>query len=74
VRAVVTTAAPLDAPARRQIEDALCRLSGREVVVVTEVDETLLAGVVAQIGHVLIDGSLRSRMERLRRHLAGTRR
>ena len=41
----------------------------REVVVSTQVDESILGGVVIQIGDQLLDGSTRSRLEALRTRL-----
>ena len=41
----------------------------KEVVVSTEVDEAILGGVIIQVGDQLLDGSVRSRLEGLRRQV-----
>jgi F-type H+-transporting ATPase subunit delta len=41
----------------------------KEVVVTTQVDESILGGVIIQIGDKLLDGSTRTRLEELRQQL-----
>jgi F-type H+-transporting ATPase subunit delta len=45
--------------------DALKEKLGRGVNVTTEIDENLIGGAVIRAGDVVIDGSLRSRLEGL---------
>ncbi len=69
VRAQVTTAVQLQPLARNRLQMALKRLTGKQVVLETVVDPAILGGVVTQVGHVLIDGSLRAQLERLKTEL-----
>jgi F-type H+-transporting ATPase subunit delta len=69
VRAKVTSAVPLDAAAAQSIADRLSAATRREVILDREVDPAILGGVVAQVGSVVYDGSLRSQLEDLRRTL-----
>ena len=39
--------------------------TGRDVRITTEIDETLIGGAVIRAGDVVIDGSLRARLEGL---------
>jgi F-type H+-transporting ATPase subunit delta len=66
VRATVTTAKPLDPAALVSVQRALERRTGKKVIVTTEVDPSLIGGLVARVGDLLLDGSLRSRLESLR--------
>jgi len=66
VRAHVTTAVPLDAEQETRLRTAFEQHTGREVRMETEVDKDVLGGVVARIGSVIIDGSIHSRLRRLR--------
>ena len=67
--AQVTTAVPIDERQRSQIASRLGQRIGKTVTVETRVDPAILGGVIAQIGDNVIDGSVRGRLERLRRTL-----
>ncbi|MEM7501778.1 MAG: F0F1 ATP synthase subunit delta [Pseudomonadota bacterium] len=65
VEVTITSAAQLGGGERERIVAALKARFGREVNVATEIDETLIGGAVIRAGDVVIDGSLRSRLEGL---------
>ena len=67
--AQVRTASPLSPVQREQLESALSRRSGRRVDLSVTVDESLLGGVVAQLGDLVFDGSLRTQLRQLRASL-----
>jgi F-type H+-transporting ATPase subunit delta len=67
--AQVTTAVPIDERQQSLIASRLGRRVGKTVTVETRVDPSILGGVIAQIGDNVIDGSVRGRLERLRRAL-----
>ena len=69
VVAQVTTAVPIDERQRATIASRLAQRVGKTVTVETRVDPEILGGVIAQIGDNVIDGSVRGRLERLRRAL-----
>ena len=68
-RAEVTSAAALSADERRELADRLVQLTGGPVRLTTEVDPSLLGGIVGRLGDRLYDGSVRGRLERLRSRL-----
>ena len=68
-RAEIVSAVELTAGQQKNISDALSILIGKELTVVTKVDESLLGGFVARVGDRLIDGSIRTRFEDMRREL-----
>jgi len=68
--ATATSAAPLGAEEVRAIASHLESLTGGRVDLETNVDPSILGGVVVRIGDRLIDGSVRGRLERLRGRLA----
>jgi len=70
VNATATSAAPLDPDEVRALTARLQRLTGGRVELTTNVDPSLLGGVVVRLGDRLIDGSVRGRLERLRSRLA----
>jgi F-type H+-transporting ATPase subunit delta len=61
----VTSAVPLDAAQAAKLEQALSTRLKRKVRVQTSVDPTLLGGAVVRAGDLVIDGSLKGRLERL---------
>jgi F-type H+-transporting ATPase subunit delta len=67
--AQVTTAVPIDERQKTVIASRLGRRLSKTVVLETRVDPSILGGVIAQIGDNVIDGSVRGRLERLRRTL-----
>jgi F-type H+-transporting ATPase subunit delta len=69
VRAVVTSAAPLSESERDAVRDRLAAMTGGTVEIETQVDPSLLGGILVRIGDRLIDGSVRGRLERLRTRL-----
>jgi len=64
-RARVTTAAPLDAPRTESIARKLQAATGRQVELETAVDESLVGGMVAQVGGTVFDGSIAHHLDRL---------
>jgi F-type H+-transporting ATPase subunit delta len=66
VRATVTSAIPLDDAAITAIAEKLSAATQKKVLVERAVDPAILGGVVAQVGSVVYDGSLRTQLEDLR--------
>lgn len=62
VRANVVTARPLPAPTAKQVQTALEKTTGKDVVLETTVDPDVLGGMVVHIGGVVYDASIRARL------------
>ena len=62
----VTTAAPLSDSQLERLRGALSRRLACQVELSARVDPSLLGGMTARVGHLVIDGSLRSRLAQLR--------
>ena len=65
----ITTAVPLESAETDRITSFVGGLIQREVVVTTKVDESILGGLVIQIGDQLLDGSTKARLDGLRNRL-----
>ncbi|MEO6078920.1 MAG: F0F1 ATP synthase subunit delta [Steroidobacteraceae bacterium] len=65
VDVTVTSAAAMQDAEREQIAAALAKRFGRKVRVHTEVDPSLIGGAVLRAGDMVIDGSIKSRLERM---------
>lgn len=70
VHAEVTSATALTPAQLTQLTATLEKLSGKKVVVAKKEDPSLLGGVVAKVGDVVYDGSLRTQLRILRDQLA----
>ena len=62
----VRSAIELSAEQRQRLEAKLSSRFGRQVEAAYTVDEALIGGAVIEAGDVIIDGSLRNKLERLR--------
>jgi F-type H+-transporting ATPase subunit delta len=70
VEATAVSAAPLDEQELAALRSRLEQMTRGRVDLRTRVDESLLGGVQVRLGDLLIDGSVRGRLERLRNRLA----
>lgn len=70
--AKVITAVPLDGQDREKLSGRLATLTGKKIILETEVDPAIIGGFVARIGDQLIDGSSRAKLEALKRKLSQT--
>ena len=62
----VTSAQPLDETLRAQVTQAVQQRLGRQVDLRTQVDESLIGGIVVRVGDTVFDGSIANRLDRLR--------
>lgn len=69
LRARVTSAVTLDPQTAQSIADKLSQATKTTVLLDRHVDPALLGGVVAQVGSLVYDGSLRTQLEDLRKTL-----
>ena len=67
--AEVRSVLPLDDGQQRRLAAALSAATGKQVEVKVIVDPSVLGGVVARVGDVVIDGSVRHRLEQLKEQL-----
>ncbi len=63
VRAVVRTAVPLPDDLQDKLAEVLAQISGKQVALELEEDPEIIGGVVAHIGDMVWDGSIRSQLE-----------
>lgn len=70
IRATVTTAVELSADDRRRLGKQLSERLGKEVRLTATVDRRIIGGLKLQYGDHLVDASLATRLQQLRRRLA----
>ena len=66
----VTSAVELDQDTVKQIGDRIAEQTGRRVDLSASVEPDILGGIVVRVGNSVLDASVRSRLERLRRQVA----
>lgn len=72
VRATLTTAVELTARDRDRVEDELSKRLGKEIRMTLVVDPRILGGLTLQYGDRLVDASVSTRLQQLRRRLAAS--
>ena len=70
IEARVTSAFPLNEAQEASLVEALSRRLDRRVRIVTEIDESLIGGAIIKAGDLVIDGSLRGRVDKLQHAVA----
>jgi F-type H+-transporting ATPase subunit delta len=66
----VTSAVELDQAVVAKIGQEVERQTGEEVDLSSKVDSEILGGIVLQVGNMVLDASIRSRLEKLRKSVA----
>ena len=66
----VTSAVELDPAVVEKIGQEVERQTGEEVDLSSAVDDQILGGIVLQVGNMVLDASIRSRLEKLRKSVA----
>jgi F-type H+-transporting ATPase subunit delta len=66
----ITSAVPLDEKTVKSIGDRISEQTGQTVELSSSVDPDLIAGIVLRVGNVILDASIRSRLNQLRKTVA----
>jgi F-type H+-transporting ATPase subunit delta len=66
----VTSAIALDDSLVQEIGDRIGQQVAREVELSSEVDPDILGGIVLRVGNVVMDASIKNRLEQLRKQVA----
>jgi len=66
----LVSATELDPELVKRVVDEIERRTDRSIDLETEVDEGILGGIVLRVGNMVLDASLRGKLERLRKEVA----
>jgi F-type H+-transporting ATPase subunit delta len=66
----ITSAVELDTAVTKQIGEEIGRQTGRTVELSSTVDPDVLGGIIVRVGNSILDASVRTRLERLRKQVA----
>jgi F-type H+-transporting ATPase subunit delta len=71
VTADVTSAEPLTATQVDMLKNELTQAMGRNVMLVTRTDESLIGGLILKVGSRMVDASLRTKLQNLKLTMKG---
>jgi ATP synthase F1 delta subunit len=66
----VTSAVELDPEIAKRIGEEIEKQTGNEVELESRVDDSILGGLVVQVGNMVLDASVRNRLEKIRKSIA----
>ena len=66
----ITSAVELDEDTIESLGRTIGERAGRKVTLAANVDPDILGGIVVRVGNSILDASIRTRLEQLRRHVA----
>jgi ATP synthase F1 delta subunit len=66
----ITSAIELDEDIVKELGDRIAEQTGRKVELSSRVEPEILGGIVVQVGNSVLDASIRTRLEQLRRQVA----
>lgn len=71
ITAKVTVARPLTAEQEKRLEETLRGAVGGKVRIDTKIDESLIGGLIVQVGSRMVDGSLKTKLQKLQNAMKG---
>ena len=74
LRVRVKSAFPLSPALQEEVRQRFAHYTSKDIVIDQEIDPTLIGGLVAQMGSLVLDGSIRNELLRLKTALVGDQR
>lgn len=71
IEAQVISAFAVNATQKKNIAAALKKKFGREVTIKTETDKSIIGGIIVRAGDIVIDGSVKTQLEKITHSLLG---
>lgn len=69
IRADLISATELSSESFEQIRNSLSKLTGKQVLLDTKLDASLIGGVITKIGDLVLDGSIKTQLQNMRESL-----
>jgi F-type H+-transporting ATPase subunit delta len=74
LRVLVKSAFPLSPALQEEVRQRFAHYTSKNIVIEQQIDPTLIGGLVAQMGSLVLDGSIRNELLRLKTELVGDHR
>ena len=71
-RGTVTSATPLSGALNSRIKATLEKITGKQILLRTEIDPSIIGGIVAQVGDLVLDGSIKTQLTGLKESIKGS--
>lgn len=68
----IVTAKELQPALQEKAKETLEKITGKQVVLKTEVDPTIIGGIIAKVGDLVLDGSIKTQLEGLKESIKGS--
>lgn len=69
---IVITAKALQPALLDKTKETLEKITGKQVVLTTEIDESIIGGMIAKVGDIILDGSIKTQLEGLKESIKGS--
>ncbi|MEA3546531.1 MAG: F0F1 ATP synthase subunit delta [Thermodesulfobacteriota bacterium] len=69
---MVVTATEIDADLKEKVKETLEKITGKQVTLNTAVDESIIGGMVAKVGDLVFDGSIKTQLAGLKESIKGS--
>ena len=69
---VVVSAKELHPDMQEKAKETLEKITGKQVVLKTEIDESIIGGIIAKVGDLVLDGSIKTQLEGLKESIKGS--
>lgn len=67
----VVSAVELDGALQEKIQASLEKLTGNKVILETQVDPSIIGGIIAKVGDLVLDGSIKTQLNGLKESIKG---
>ncbi len=68
----VVSAMPLSQELNDKVQATLEKITGKKVVLSSKVDPSIIGGIIAKVGDLVLDGSIRSQLQGLKESIKGS--
>ncbi len=68
----VVSATELSAEMQAKVQETLEKITGKQVTLTTQVDESIIGGMIAKVGDLVMDGSIKTQLEELKESIKGS--
>jgi F-type H+-transporting ATPase subunit delta len=68
----VISSTPLSGALNSKIKETLEKITGKQVLLRTEIDDTIIGGIVAKVGDLVLDGSIKTQLTGLKESIKGS--
>jgi len=67
----LVSAIELDSALQEKVQATLEKITGNKVILETEVDPTIIGGIIAKVGDLVLDGSIKTQLNGLKESIKG---